>query len=478
MNNILSTQILLPLLYILVFFCGIAAFVSKSALLPLLIFFGIAFVGFFFYNARLCLFFIIFLRIQLDVLWWLPIKIGPLNLLAAFTGGVSVLGTVLLVMRFSKDIERHPSIHYFIFINALLILGAVRAIDSLTMIDEFFRIYSPLLILFLCVSLFNQKGDWKRLLYVILLSSLIPTFLSAYHLLTGQMTQLRLDGANRLLGGYHNLRNHALMMFLFSCCGVFFVLFFKKTYHKTLMLLFCCFSLLCIYFTHTRATLIVYGVFLITFLFISKRKILMVFVMVLGTAFVIFNPNLFERFSEFSRIFLVFFDNSPQEQDLSSLGSGRYSLWSDSLNTYTQKSIPDIVLGLGFGSHWILTQDAYNPFIKMDFVDTHNDMLRILYQIGPFGLIFFCLILFNASKTALWINKHANQKVQRDLGAILFALSIAIALNNIFSNGINSRITFGWCFWTIMSVSYILKRELINEKLEQKNLQESSVNAS
>ena len=94
-------------------------------------------------------------------------------------------------------------------------------------------------------------------------------------------------------------------------------------------------------------------------------------------------------------------------------------------------------------------------------------MLRILYQIGPFGLLLFCLMLFHGIKTSWWVNQNAPSKQQRELGAILLSLCVAIIINNILSNGINSRTTFGWCFWYLISISYISKREILNARIAQ-----------
>ena len=480
MNSTSLSRITLAFVLLVLTFSGLWIAGESNFTVASLVFAGFGFVGFFFYKPRICLFLILFLRIQLDLLWWLPISIGPLNLLAAFTGGITVLGSIMAVLRFSNDIERHPSIHYFIFLTVLLVLGATRALTPIIMIDEFFRIYSPILILFLCVSLFNKKGDWKRLLFLIVMSSLIPIFLSFYHLFDGQMTRIRLQGVQRLLGGYHNLRNQALMMLLFSCCGVYFLFTSKRFLHKSIFLFITLSATLFIYLTQTRATIIVFALFLCVYLYLSKRRALLSGFLAIGIVGVFLNPTIFERFEEFAQLFMIF-DQSPQEQDLSSVGSGRYGLWSSSMESYLNHSLPDILLGLGFGSHWVLTRDAYNPFLLITFVDTHNDMLRILYQIGPFGLFFFCMIIYKAARNALWIAQKAPSKEKRDLGALLFGICLAITLNNIFSNGINSRITFGWCFWSIMAAGYILKREIINERWieRQKRLpKESNANAS
>lgn len=467
MNRNHQIIFLLSLCFILL--AGVFAVISKSVALPLLMFAGIGGLFAFFYNPRLMLFVILFIRIQLDLLWWLPFSIGSINLLAAFTGGITILGTIMAVLRFPNDIERHPCIPYFLVLIVFLVLGAARAFNTKIMIDEFFRIYSPILMIFLATSLFNQKKDWEKLMFVFLISSFIPIMASFYHLITGQMSTITLDGVQRLLGGYQNLRNHSLMMFIFSCCGVYFFFQSKTRSHRLFYGGYCLTTLSFLYLTQTRATLIVFGVFTLTYLYLTNRKSWLAFGAVVAIPIVALNPGILQRFSEFTNIFSSITENSAQEVDLSSMGSGRFGLWSNSMEAYLEHSLPEVILGLGFGYHWILTRGAYSGFalVQGGFVDTHNDMLRILYQIGPFGLLLFCLMLFHGIKTSWWVNQNAPSRQQRELGAILLSLCVAIIINNILSNGINSRTTFGWCFWYLISISYISKREILNERIAQ-----------
>ena len=467
--SFLEKRSALVLLSICLILGAFFAFLSKNLLLPFLAFLGIAGFISFFYAPRLTFFAVLFLRIELDLLWWLPYSLGSINILAAFTGGITVLGTILAIIRFRNDIERHPSIHYFLALIVLLVFGAIRAYNTSIMIDEFFRIYSPILIVFLTTSLFNKKGDWYRLFLLFLLASLIPIAISTFHLFTGQMSKIQIDGVRRLLGGYQNLRNHALMMLIFSCCGVYFFFQFKKTWQKLASGMYCFTTLFFIYLTQTRATLIVFALFVFLFLYLTKRRTFL-FMGIAGVFLaVLLNPSVLQRFSEFSHFFTQIFDNSPHEVDYSSLGSGRFGLWSNSMEAYLDHSLPEILLGLGFGYHWILTRGAYSGFalVQGGFVDTHNDMLRILYQIGPFGLLLFLALLYHGAKTAYWVHKKALLTEQREAGALLVSLSIAIVVNNILSSGINSRTTFGWCFWALIAISYIIKREVLNERFAQ-----------
>jgi len=149
------------------------------------------------------------------------------------------------------------------------------------------------------------------------------------------------------------------------------------------------------------------------------------------------------------------------------------------MEAYLDHSLPEILLGLGFGYHWILTRGAYNGFVLVQggFVDTHNDMLRVLYQIGPIGLLLFLLMIYQIMKTSFWIRKNAPQKQMRDAAAVLIALCIAIVINNILSNGINSRTTFGWCFWALGGIAFLAKREVLNDRKQPSKVANESPHA-
>ena len=127
-------------------------------------------------------------------------------------------------------------------------------------------------------------------------------------------------------------------------------------------------------------------------------------------------------------------------------------------------------MGSGCGSHWLFTRSAYSGFISVrgGFVDTHNDLLRILYQVGPIALLLFVMMSIYSAQKGAQIAKYAKKQIHRDLGGLIVSLSIAILINNTISNGINSRITVGWCYWIICATGFALTRQLKKEHIKQK----------
>ena len=200
------------------------------------------------------------------------------------------------------------------------------------MIDEFFRIYSPILMIFLATSLFNQKerlGKTYVCLSYLKLISYLSICLSSRDR-TNEYHYTR-RSPKAFLGGYQNLRNHSLMMFIFSCCGVYFFFQSKKMALRifyggycltTLSFLYltrqeqhslyseCLHSSICILPIENHGSL--QGLLLPSLLLLLIKDYCNVF-LDLRISF-----HLYRR------------KNSAQEIDLSSMGSGRFGLWSNS----------------------------------------------------------------------------------------------------------------------------------------------------
>jgi len=151
---------------------------------------------------------------------------------------------------------------------------------------------------------------------------------------------------------------------------------------------------------------------------------------------------------------ILFFTVTGSEDtliDARKLGSGRWGLWSESFREYIRQPLGDIILGLGLGKHWELTQAAYNPFIEVQGgqVDTHSDYLGLLFQLGPIALGCYLYLQYQVVKFGSWLAKNAPDKFTRELGGLAAAMSISVFITNTISNGFVNRTTLGWLFWGI-----------------------------
>ena len=58
------------------------------------------------------------------------------------------------------------------------------------------------------------------------------------------------------------------------------------------------------------------------------------------------------------------------------------------------------------------------------------------------------------------LSKIAKNQTHRDLGALCVGITMGLLVNQSLSNGINNRVTPGWCFWAIGAAVLITKREI------------------
>ena len=424
-----------------------------SLIVPLGVLAGLFGTLFFFVQPGLSLLLFFALRILLDLMWWIPGKIGGLNLLQLFTAGATVLCGALFALEFRRS-ERHPTLNAFILFCAVLGISAVRNLDVGVGVELVARFASPPLMIFLTAGFLYRKEDRQRLMLVLLLVSLAPLLSSLFFLATGQMHQNTLAGYNRLLGGYKNLRHHGMMMMLIASIGVFWFYQLRDVRLRGAMLGYIAGAALCLYLTYIRTGLLAFAAFVACFLYFSDRKRELTATFALGGLAILASPEIQDRFKD---LILVFSIDDEMFLESRKLGSGRVGLWTDSFKAYLSQPLGDIILGLGLGGHWELTQEAYNPFVEVQDgrVDTHSDYLGLLYQLGPIALGAYLymqwLTVLHGFRLA---RDRAVDPFTRDLGALAAALSIAVFITNTISNGFVNRTTLGWLFWGVAGIMF------------------------
>lgn len=464
----------LPMAVGLLLLVGLSyAVLNLSPIVPIGLLSGIFGTLFFFIQPALSLLIMLALRIVLDLLWWVPGSIAGLNLLKLFSGAATVLGGALFALEFRRT-EHHPSIGAFILFTLVLGLSAARNISVMVGLEIAVRYLSPIMMLFLVAGFLPSARDNRRFMIMMLLVSCIPLLSSLYYLASGQMNQHTLAGYNRLLGGYKSLRHHGMMMMLMAALGTFWLFQARDRRSQVLIVGFTAGSALCMYLSYIRTGVLAFAAFVAAFLYISGRRrefYLAVGLAALGTAL---SPEIQDRFKDLVLVF--FMDSDDMFNESRKLGSGRIGLWGDSFKAYLQRPLGDILLGLGLGKHWILTQEAYNPFVTVQDgqVDTHSDYLGVLYQLGPIALGAYIYI---QAQTVYYGWKLANMRsadrFSQDLGALAAALSIAVFVTNTISNGFVNRTTLGWFFWSIAGLMFAAYHRIQQE--QQQALREQTI---
>ena len=436
---------------------------SLSWLIPVGLLAGLFGTLFFFIQPGLSLLVFYGLRVVLDLMWWVPGSVAGMNLLQLFTAGATVLCGALFALEFRR-MERLPPLNAFLLFMAVLMVSAVRNLNLSAGVELMARFVSPPMMLFLTAAFLTREKDSRRLMLLLMLVSLVPILSSLYHLGTGQMHRHTLAGYNRLLGGYKNLRHHGMMMMLIAALGTFWFYQFRDLRLKGAMVAYVGASALCLYLTYIRTGLLAFVAFVGAFLYFSGRRRELSAALALGVLITVISPEIQDRFKDLVLVFAISEDD--MFLDSRKLGSGRVGLWTDSFKAYLEQPLGDIILGLGLGKHWILTQEAYNPFVVVQEgqVDTHSDYLGVLYQLGPSALGAYLYMQLQTVIYGWRLARLSTDPFTRDLGALAAALSVAVFVTNTISNGFVNRTTLGWLFWGVSGAMFAATMRLQQKK--------------
>ncbi|MFT5585568.1 MAG: O-antigen ligase [Cognaticolwellia sp.] len=400
---------------------------------------------------------IFIIRVVIDLFWWLPINVGGLNLLEAFGGGVAALGAVLFYLELQK-VERTPGFFLLIVYLAILFVAAGRSGEVRDAAEIMAKYVSPLVLMFLVSTVIRGKKMRHYFLIAVTGACLISLAVSIYHLSTGQIYEHFRQGYFRLVGGYSNLHNHALFLLFVNCLLLFWTMkpgdWRKRAVFGVLLGL----GLVCLYYTFVRTALTGFALFSVLFLVLEKRwRLLGVGALVAVIAFVS-NEAMLDRFSD---VFEIFGDGDAMGSKRT-IGSGRFGIWTTSFSEFLKQSPTDMLLGLGLGGHYQMTDgyaDMYRSMEKSDNLDSHNDYLSLLFQLGPIALVSYVGLQVTVIRRGRFLAKVTLDPLQRSFCHYVMALTVATVVTDFLSNAFIQRVTIAWLFWGMVGVMYGMLRE-------------------
>lgn len=444
-----------------------------------LILFGCVVLVFFFNNPKETFIILMLVRLVIDLFWVFPIRVGGFGLLEMFSGGSTIACVLLIVIVFKDNFERHPSVHFFLFWNAFLLIHMAFTPFSPMILSEFFRIFSPVLI-FALASSFIDDDDAPKIMEMFAYAGAIPLGTSLYHLATGQMNtaDMMVHGIKRLVGGYQNLRHAGLVMLIITNLGMLQLVKAFETNRKIWVIIWTGYTgsaFLCLYLTQIRSSLLPFVLGVPLFFALTRRKNAMYALTALGVIAVAVSPSIQDRFKD---IILIFTIDSQDTAALNSVGSGRYGIWSGSWEEFQKRPFLQRMIGLGYNGHVALTSATFLAFDKISGrnYDPHNDYLFLIYNFGPIGAIAYTGMALQAIWAAIKITTINVSREHRDIAAICAVVLIGLLMNNTMSNGTVKRVTVGWYFWCMggmmfgMLRGYSKKYQALQEE-ERKHLQ-------
>lgn len=423
---------------------------------------GLLMVGYFFGRPKEALLTFFAGRLVLDLLWWLPGNFGSLNLMEIYTGAVTAMAAVLVVLDLRR-VQNHPCTPALLPYVAVLLIGGLRNLELRSAAEIMARYINPLLMTLLVSAYYTERAERVRFAKVTAATSLIPVGVSVHHLVTGHGSAFMLQGYKRLLGGYENLHNHALMMLVFSAFLIWWTLAVKRWSHRLGLGLLAGLAVLCLYQTYVRTALLALAVFLVSLLALSGRRGMLAVAGLAGLVVMVATPDLQDRFKDL----VLFFAPDESVMSREKLGSGRMGIWTASIGEYLSYPLGDILLGLGIGKHWLLTREAFNPFVlrKGGTVDTHSDYLTMTFQVGPLATLSYIVMQLQVLRCGWIVFKRSPDAWSRQFGAFAAALCVAATTANLVSNSFINRATLGWFFWAMAGVMFAEYQQLVRDGL-------------
>ena len=412
---------------------------------------GIAVVAFFFTRPGPALLFLFAFRLELDLLWWLPGKVLSMNLMELYTGGVTGLAAVLFVLELRR-MDRHPCMPAFIPYLLVLIIGGLRNLEVRAAAEILAKYINPLLMMFLVSAFVKTREDRRRFAQIIAAVSVIPVLISLHHLVLGHPSTFMLQGYRRLLGGYQNLHNHALMMMAFAALLGWTALVTRRTRDRVAIGVIAGVAALCLYQTYVRTALLALAVFGVVLMWASGRQRLLLIGGVLGLVFVSFTPAVQDRFKDL----VLFFLPNQNVMSRAKLGSGRMGIWTASIREYLSYGLGDVVLGLGIGKHYLLTREAFNPYLsrKGGQVDAHSDYLTMTFQVGPVATLSYVVMQLHILRSGFQVFRRSPDPWARQFAAYTIGMCVAATAANLVSNAFINRATLGWFFWAMAGLMF------------------------
>lgn len=241
-----------------------------------------------------------------------------------------------------------------------------------------------------------------------------------------ERTRVMMDGLFVYLGANHYGAFFA--HFVFILIGIF--LFDRSKSRRIILLGIISFTVYCLMYSFSRGAYIAFiaGVSFIGFA--KERRILLL----------LFFFFLFWRFlvpvSVYERVKMTKNDTGELEES----AAIRIVLWNEAINMFKESPI----IGNGFNTFQFTYKDRL-------WKDTHNFYLKMLVELGIFGLCAFLFLLYKAFLMGWGLYREAGDRFFKGLGLGFSACVISTAITNAFGDRW-SYLSLGSYFWVFLGI--------------------------
>lgn len=374
----MNTRVLLMLFVIAIgFFSGLMVVTGMPFFIQFAFIAIILCVFFAFVNPSLIFKLLLFSRPLID-----PLRnysfIGYFNVLGIF----SFLNVILIPFAFIRDRGFKifpPTIKWFyafIVIATFSIFNSAKLADSIAFI---FKLLSLCALFLLSYNLIKHIDDAKKILNIIIYSSIVPIVYGIFQVITKQGVIQDLTGYIRLNSTFAISNPFAFYLGIVILTVLLLQISFSSTKFKFLHILITLCGIVCLYFTYVRAIWIALAISLIIMALIERkiRKLLFVFSIVI---LLFFSEGIANRFQDISQ--------QPKK------GTSSLEFRFIIAEQLIKNALPHhVIIGSGIGT----SEDVAGRFTDFQNLP-HNDYLRVLLETGVLGLITYGIFLLSFLK--------------------------------------------------------------------------------
>lgn len=410
------------------------AFSITQPLNIFLSFLGLIFIAFIIIDPLKGLFLLILIRPTLDIFTNHSLfLIGNHSLnVASFLAILAIFFALIAWIINLKKTSTIPLKKTFLFFILFTFLSVFYSINPTGSLIEWLRILSILSLYLLGFILIKNSDDFKKLIYIIIFSTLIPGIFAFNQFLTeGGMTIIDEGITNRIFGtfAHPNLFAYYLIIPLALLIFLMFKNEFKEKVDYFPLLFFTpIFTLLLL--TYTRGAWLSFLIVILIFGALKYRKLLAGAILVLILIYFVF-PPLHNRVNDL-------FYLKP-----GSSITWRINLWKDSLR-YSQERI---IAGYGIGTANQVILEKRGQ--EMGSPDPHNDYLKILLEGGLLGIISYLAVILSLIFTLLRGFVKSESVFGKNLYLLFLGITVALYIMS-FADNILRNTALQWIFWVLL----------------------------
>jgi hypothetical protein len=349
---------------------------------------------------------------------------------------------------------------YLLFI--LITFSAVLAsADLISAFGDWLKLLQIILILNMAtiVVLKTEDHSYKKriitIFWCIIIALFVPYISFLNNIIHGNYIMMK--GYSRFadIGGYANSFSYSLLA-AFPICLFFYTISSKRS-KKIFWLVFMGIMLITIYKTYTRNVWIGVAIIFLTWNLIRKNFKLIVICLVAGIIIVSFNPEVRDRFSEFSEILST---ENISNMDPKLL-SGRVERWQTNLKYFINEStFIEKLFGNGFdvkskvASIYLGIGDTAEHF-------EHNNYLTLLMNTGIFGLCTYCLFIFKMFEEAFKLLRRTHDIYFKTLAQIFISVLSSYVVISFFTHML-WKVNYQYYFCTLAGL--VIAANILEEK--------------